>query len=583
MIEISSKKHTSPFSFFFAVNRSEIKWLILNSILYSTALAFSVSVAYILGRVIDLLQKNPGNKGMFFPIISLILVLVAREFFVRIGHIFEVTTSARIRENTKNALFSYTTKLSFGYFSDRFAGEIAHRISATAENFDQMKNIMIAEFIDNIVLILISAFTLAAVYPLLGVVVIVWAIFFITGIFIFGKYVALHSGKFADHSMKTTGTLVDMYANIATVKVYGRDFDKQRVYDQVNKETMAFRLLGKWQIFTYNFQGTSGIILCAALLWVAAHGYSNNIITLGGIVMAATISLQIYDNVWSVGYNVSSFISAYGECKQNLNDIIVAPSIIDGQHSTDWKQISLNYKNITFSYDGKKEVLKNFSFEIPAGKKIGVVGLSGAGKTTMINLLLRFFDVQKGSIEINGTDIRNLTQESLRSHISFISQDTSLFHSTIAENIQYGSKKVSRKKLEEIGKLAYANEFISQLPNGYDTIVGERGVKLSGGQRQRIAIARAMLKNSPLFILDEATSALDSDSEQKIQEALKVLMQNKTVIAIAHRLSTLQSMDEIVFVQHGKIIESGTHDELMTKSGQYAKLWNMQTNHLKNV
>jgi ATP-binding cassette subfamily B protein len=220
--------------------------------------------------------------------------------------------------------------------------------------------------------------------------------------------------------------------------------------------------------------------------------------------------------------------------------------------------------------------LDDFSITIKPKQKVGIVGLSGAGKTTFVNLLLRFFDVQQGQILLNNINIRELTQESLRSQISHISQDTSLFHATIAQNIAYGSAAASLANIKEAARLAYADEFIDTLPQGYESVVGERGIKLSGGQRQRIAIARALLANRPLFLLDEATSALDSDSEAKIQKGLAVLMENKTVIAIAHRLSTISHMDRIVYLENGKILEDGTHHELLARKGKYALLWNMQ-------
>ena len=235
------------------------------------------------------------------------------------------------------------------------------------------------------------------------------------------------------------------------------------------------------------------------------------------------------------------------------------------------------FKNVSFSYTGGNPVLKNFNLNIASGERVGLVGSSGAGKSTITKLLLRFADTVEGSILIDGQDIKNITQNELRSVISYVPQESILFHRTIRENISYSKPNATDEEIIAVAKKAHADEFVSKLPHGYDTLVGERGVKLSGGERQRIAIARAMLKDSPILVLDEATSSLDSISESYIQEAFGELMKGKTTIVIAHRLSTIQKMDRIIVLDRGQILEEGTHQELLKKDGLYADLWNHQT------
>lgn len=577
MTHLTPEKHVTPLRFFLAINKKEVKWVLLNSLLYTSGTAALIGVSYFIGKIIDALRA--GDTNFKALIVVFVVVLVLNEIFYRLGHILEVTVNARIRQRVKKELFAYTSKLSFSYFANRFAGQISHQISTAAESLERMKNILTNDFIDSAVMVVISAFALGLVYLPLSIAVIVWALFFSFGLLPFIKNITRTSEQFAENSAHTTGVMVDTYSNIATVKVYSKTFDQGRIYDQVDKEAKSQLAVGKWEVLAYAYQGFAGIILCFVLLGITVHGYSTGLVSLGELFLISTLGLKILAKSYEIGHIISNYIRSQGECAQALKDILVPETIVDGNQSanTAWESITVTYDDVTFFYNKNKKILNQFSLQIPAGQKIGIVGLSGAGKTTLMNLLLRFFDPQQGKIIINDIDISTLTQESLRSHISFISQDTSLFHTSIADNISYGSSHATKEDTKRAAEMAHADEFIQDLPKKYDTIVGERGVKLSGGQRQRIAIARAMLKNSPLFLLDEATSALDSDSEAKVQDALKILMEGKTVIAIAHRLSTLQFMDRIIFVDNGKIVEDGTHAELLERNGKYAELWNMQT------
>jgi ATP-binding cassette subfamily B protein len=286
---------------------------------------------------------------------------------------------------------------------------------------------------------------------------------------------------------------------------------------------------------------------------------------------------MLEDQLTFIGSQLNHFAETWGTVSESLNDILEHPDVENtaGAGALTVTAGSLAFDRVAFSYSARP-VFESLSFSLPAGQKVGVVGRSGAGKTTLMKLILRHYDLGGGSILVDGTDIRTVTKESLRESIAVVPQEPALFHRTIAENIAYGNPDATHEEIERAATLAQAHEFIELLPKGYETLVGERGVKLSGGQRQRVAIARAFLKDARILLLDEATSALDSESEVLVQKALLTLMEGRTVIAIAHRLSTLRAMDRLLVFDKGEIIEDGTHAELLKKKGHYADLWNHQ-------
>lgn len=577
MAALDPQHHATPLAFFITTNSREIKWLVLIAVLYGSAMTSLLIATYYLSHVVDLLSPTP-HGDIRSSLIWAVVGLVGYELGFRIGHAIEVLTGSRIRAVTKRVLFDHVTSLSFGYFADRFSGQIAHKISATTDSLERMTGIIVSSFCEDGSITIISAFALSFISPYLGLFLLAWALLLALGLQPYARRMNVRANQFAERESKTTGVFVDYFTNIAAVKVYGQSVSHKAAYEQIAAEKKAYRSLGLWSVLAHNFIGLSIVTLGVGTIFITAWLYMHALISVGGILFVSAVTLRLISIAWELSDGIVEFVRQRGECQQNLCDLVVAPTITDGIHVPAGGKdgVGVEYRDITFGYDREHPVLEHFTLVVNPGDKLGIVGLSGAGKTTFANLLLRFFDVQGGAVLMNGENVRDLSQEFLRSHISYISQDTSLFHSTIAENIAYGTPNATREEVEKAAYLAYADEFITTLPSGYESVVGERGIKLSGGQRQRIAIARAILADRPLFLLDEATSALDSDSESKIQKGLEVLMEGKTVIAIAHRLSTLSHMSRIVYFENGQIVEDGTHEELLMRGGNYAKLWHMQ-------
>jgi ABC-type multidrug transport system fused ATPase/permease subunit len=376
-----------------------------------------------------------------------------------------------------------------------------------------------------------------------------------------------------------TGRTVDTFSNISAVRQYAKYKQElgglavltsnRRIAHRNNWfYTEKLLLLNVFILFVFSL----------GMFWLILNKWESGLITSGDFVMVVALMFNISGSLVFIGRAFNAMAKTVGELREGLDDLLVDYEIIDNAEakSLKIKNGSIDWQVVDFGF-GSNQVFSKFNLNIPAGQRVGLVGTSGAGKTTFVSLLLRQHELNGGQILIDGQDIALVTQDSLRQAIAVVPQEPALFHRTIRENITYSKPDASHDEVVAVAKQAYAHEFIEKLPQGYDTLVGERGVKLSGGQKQRIAIARAMLKDAPILILDEATSALDSESEIYIQKALHELMVGKTVIAIAHRLSTLREMDRIIVLESGVVVEDGDHLSLKDKDGVYAKLWNHQS------
>ncbi|WP_261884313.1 ABC transporter ATP-binding protein [Vibrio pelagius] len=479
----------------------------------------------------------------------------------------------------------YLLKQAVGFFQRDFAGRVATKVmqSALAVRETVMK------LLD--VLVYISVYFVSMIWMMgesdliLMLPILIWLVLYIFIQLYFIPRMKQVATDQADARSIMTGRIVDSYTNISTVKLFAhsqRELDYaessmkgflKTVYRQMRMVTCLLL-----SVDAINYLLLLSIAATSVMLWLDAS------VTIGAIAVGISIALRVQGMSKWIMWEVSSLFENIGTVVDGMNTISndVEVKDVPNAKQLEIKQGAIEFDNVQFNYSDEKSVFNNLDLNIKPGEKVGIVGRSGAGKSTLVNLLLRFFDVNSGTIRIDGQDISKVEQESLRQHIGMITQDTSLLHRSIKENILYGDPDASMDDLIAAAKQAHAHEFIQELKDesgniAYDVEVGERGVKLSGGQRQRIAIARVLLKDAPILIMDEATSALDSEVESAIQENLEALMEGKTVIAIAHRLSTIAALDRLIVMDQGKVIEQGSHKELLELNGVYAQLWKHQT------
>ena len=473
------------------------------------------------------------------------------------------------------------------YFQNDFAGRIANKVMQAGESVEMTVNMTIDAVWYAAIFVIVAVAVLAGLDWVLLIPIAVWLLLYGILFTIVMPLIAKHSEDLSEAKSVMTGRIVDSYTNIHTLKTFSTDGHEDRyVADSVVDHAVAFRRL--MRVFTYMwstlFLLNAGLVISIA--WIALSSWNAGTLSAAAVATAIPFALQIMNmSGWILDVG-SQVFRQIGTTRDSMETIAQPIAMIDKPEAPKLAVTSgaIEFRDVSFNYWRGKEgtVMEGFNLTIKPGEKVGLVGRSGAGKSTMVNLLLRLFDVESGSVRIDGQDVRDVTQESVRAAIGLVSQDTSLLHRSVRENIKYGRQTATDEEMIRAAEQAKVAEVIAGLvdPKGrkaYDAHVGERGVKLSGGQRQRVAIARVLLKNAPILVLDEATSALDSEVEAAIQEQLTTLMQGKTVIAIAHRLSTIAAMDRLVVLEKGQIVEEGTHAQLLASGGHYAHLWERQS------
>lgn len=533
--------------------------------------------------IIDLLPQLQNNdiSPLILPSILIIVNFILFDNFTwrGVGYI-RYKYQGVIEKQIINSTFEHVLRGSNQFFQENFAGRISNQITTLADKITDILGDMCPTLLRGFATLIMSFIVSSTTNSVFCYILIIWFICFTTfSLWMSQKMVILADAR-AESKSKVSGQVVDSITNHSNIRIFARkSFELMRMDKYLDSMLRSFNAQQGFTVLLHSIQGGMIAIMMGCAIYFLVHFYNQGIVTSGDFVLILGLSMELGYMMWHSMLIVDDFSQAYGECKQCLYALMITPEIQDKENA---KPLVCNHGQITFDkvkfhYKGTKPLYENISIKINSGQKVGLVGYSGGGKSTFVNLVLRLHEVTGGAILIDRQDISAVTQDSLRANIAMISQDPSLFHRSLMDNIRYGKTNATDEEVIEAAKKAHAHEFIDTLPDGYNSLVGERGVKLSGGQRQRIAIARAILKDSPILILDEATSQLDSVTETLIQESLLALMESKTTIIIAHRLSTLLHMDRILVFNKGKIVEDGSHDELLTnQNGVYKKLWDAQ-------
>jgi ATP-binding cassette subfamily B protein len=537
---------------------------------------------YLLRLIIDTFSLHDLNRAAAWPVLKWLLIYgvslwVFVEFCFRCRDFLRARTIPKLEADIRMALFDHIQRHSPKYFNEHLAGSLSNKINdMTTQVTLLLQNLML--FLPAFVTCILSILFFSQVNALFATILGAWIVIHFSVCFAFTPKCVDYANIHGEARSSLAGKIVDSLTNNFTVNLFFRfQFERTRIGTcQAQEQAKNYKAE---HYVALMFLSLSAVFLTGA---IALNGFMifywmRGKISTGEIVQIFNTTWNVMFVLWFSGEMIPQFLRSIGIANQALSVMRDPQDVIDPPHAATLavKQGEIVFENVSFHY-GQKKLFRNKDVHIKGGEKVGLVGFSGAGKSTFVNLILRFYSVEKGRILIDGQDINNVSLDSLRQQVTLIPQEPLLFHRSLAENIHYGRVTASKEEVIEAAKLAHCHEFIKKCSEGYDSLVGERGTKLSGGERQRIAIARAILAAPPILILDEATSALDSLTEKYIQDSLEKLMQNRTTIVIAHRLSTLSKMDRILVLDQGKVVEQGSHRELLSKGGHYARMWEMQ-------
>ncbi len=560
------------------------------ALLVTIVAALEVLLFGFLGNIIDWLTEvdketflQEQGQTLFF--IGAVVLIALPAFSLLLSLVNHQTIIGNYPMRIRWQAHRYLLRQSFGFYQDEFAGRVATKVMQTAlgvrESVMKMADVLVyvcVYFLGGLILV-------ANFDPWIIIPFIAWLILYVALLSFFLPKLNRVSGEQADARSTMTGRVVDSYTNIMTVKLFAHAGREEHYVKQSMDGFMktVFRMMRLSTSLEVSVEVLNAFLLFS-VGFVSIWSWLNGNASVGAVAVAIGLVLRMHGMSHWIMWEMSALFENLGMARDGMNTLARIQSVTDVKNAADLSVIrgAIEFQNIQFHYGKESGVIENFSLAINPGEKIGVVGRSGSGKSTLINVLLRLFDLESGSILVDGQDISQVTQDSLRAQIGVVTQDTSLLHRSVRDNIAYGKQDATEAQIINAARRAKALDFIEELTDlegrkGLDAHVGERGVKLSGGQRQRIAIARVFLKDAPILVLDEATSALDSEVEAAIQENLKELMDGKTVIAIAHRLSTISALDRLIVIDQGSIIEQGSHHELSTSDGLYAELWKRQS------